>query len=113
MKSISYTILRLGLGATFIWIGYLVFQSPVGWGTLIAPWIVDILPFPLASIMLATAIFDLIIGLLLIVNFWTRLAAALAALHLLTIIIAVFGNQGIAARDLGLFAASLSLALKN
>lgn len=113
MRSISYTVLRLGLGATFIWIGFLIFQNPAGWEAFITPWIKDILPLPLATTMTATAVFDIIIGLLLIVNFWTRLAAALAALHLLFVIIAVFGNQGVAARDLGLLAASLAIALKS
>jgi len=106
-------ILRLGLGATFIWIGFLIFQNPVGWEAFIAPWIKTLLPLPLSSVMTATAVFDIVIGLLLIVNFWTRLAAALAALHLLFVIVAIFGNQGIAARDLGLLAASLALALKS
>ena len=106
-------VLRLGLGATFVWIGFLIFQSPVDWGAFIAPWIKTLLPLPLSSVMTATAVFDIIIGLLLIVNFWTRLAAALAALHLLFVIVAIFGNQGIAARDLGLLAASLALALKS
>jgi nitroreductase/dihydropteridine reductase len=68
MKISSYHIIRVGLAITFLWIGVLIFKSPEGWGTLIQPWAAGLLPVSLKTAMIATAILDLAIGLLLLID---------------------------------------------
>lgn len=106
------TVLRLGLAATFLWIGFLIVRDPASWGALIPPWAPGA-GDPRAT-MFATAVLDLAVGVLLLMNLWTWLGALLGALHLLTVVVATasLGLSDIAARDLGLMLASTSLFLQ-
>jgi uncharacterized membrane protein YphA (DoxX/SURF4 family) len=100
-------ILRIGLGITFLWIGLLIFRDPEGWTGFLRPWVANLLPAPREAIQL-TAVFDFLLGVFLLANFFTTLAAALAAIHLLLVLI-VSGINDITVRDIGLLAAALAL----
>lgn len=52
--------------------------------------------------------FDIAVGLLFFANWWPKIIAALAALHLLAIIFTQ-GIDGVLIRDVGLLGASLAL----
>jgi len=107
-----YHIIRVGLGITFLWIGVLIFRDPEAWGGYLLPWAAGILPIPLTQAMLGTALLDVVIGFLLLVDFYTWLAAGLAALHL-AIVLAVSGITDITVRDIGLLAAALALLIES
>ncbi len=111
MSTKSFHILRIGLAITFIWIGYYIWQTPEVWGGYLQPWAASLLPMPLSQAMIGTAILDIVIGLMLLANIFTRLASFLAALHLLIVLI-VSGINSITVRDIGLLAAALALFLK-
>ncbi|PIR05038.1 MAG: hypothetical protein COV57_01155 [Candidatus Liptonbacteria bacterium CG11_big_fil_rev_8_21_14_0_20_35_14] len=111
MKSLAYPILRLGLGITFVWMGVLIFQNPGIFGDIIASWATDFLVIDTTTVATIVAVVDVIIGALMIVNFWTRLAAIIGAIHLLIVFVITFGNDATSARELGLLAATLSLFL--
>ncbi len=111
-KNKSQIVLRVGLGITFLWIGYLIMQNPEGWGQSIQPWAQALLPFSLKATMIGTAIFDMIVGILLMIGFRTWIVAGLGALHLLSIIVTM-GFNPFTIRDIGLLAAALSLSLRN
>jgi uncharacterized membrane protein YphA (DoxX/SURF4 family) len=112
MKSASLSILRVGIGITFLWIGILIFRNPTGWGSLLLPWAIGLLPGSLETVMIQTAIIDVAIGLLLLMNLWPWIAAFLASFHLLIVLITV-GITEITARDIGLLAGSIALLLES
>lgn len=112
MKSSSYHILRVGLAITFLWIGILIFKEPESWGTFIQPWAAGLLPISLKSAMIGTAILDVVIGLLLLIDFYTWFAALVGAIHLI-IVLAVSGINAITVRDIGLLAGVIALAVNS
>ncbi len=101
-------ILRVGLGITFLWIGVLIFRDPQFWGGFLQPWVVDLLPVPVESAMIGTAVLDFVMGLLLLVDVLTWLAALLATLHLAIVLITV-GIDVVTVRDIGLLAGALAI----
>lgn len=101
-------ILRVGLGMTFLWIGVLIFRDPQFWGGFLQPWAVDLLPVPVESAMISTAILDFLVGLLLLVDVLTWLVALLATLHL-TVVLITAGIDVVTVRDIGLLAGALAL----
>lgn len=112
MKTLSYRILRFGLGVTFLWIGILILRDPLAWGSYIQPWALKLMQFPLATTMKISGGFDIFIGLWLMFGVWTRSAAFLASAHLALVLITTSGDlQTVIVRDIGLLAATLSLAL--
>ncbi len=108
MKSSAYHILRVGMAITFLWIGVLIFRDPAGWGTLLRPWAVKLLPVPLTQAMLGTAVLDSLIGFLLLVDAFSWGAAIIGAAHL-AIVLTTVGIDAITVRDVGLLAGCLSL----
>lgn len=101
-------IVRVGLGITFLWIGVLIFREPEAWGKILQPWASGLLPIPLKTAMIQTAVFDFVVGFFLLVDKWTLPFSALALFHLL-LVITVVGINGATARDIGLGAAALGL----
>ena len=110
MKKSSFHILRVGVAITFLWIGLLIFRSPEAWGGYLLPWAAGLLPVPMEQIMISTAILDIIIGALLVIDLATWLASLIGAIHLV-IVLAVSGITDITVRDIGLFAALLALMI--
>lgn len=110
MKSSSFHILRVGLAITFLWIGILIFKTPEAWGSYLQPWAANLLPIPLKEAMIGTALLDIFIGVFLLINVLTWLAALVGAFHLV-IVLAVSGIDAITVRDIGLLAAALALAI--
>ncbi len=108
MKKTSFWILRLGLAATFFWIGVFILKNPEAWGSFIKPWAVKLLPFPLKEIMIGNGIFDVVIGALFLINPLVWLASALGVFHLITVLV-VSGINDVTVRDIGLLAAALAL----
>lgn len=112
MRRSAYHILRIGLAVTFIWIGILIYKSPEVWGGFLRPFAIDLLSTSLREIMLATAIFDIGVGILLLFNIFTPIASILASLHLAIIIVTSSFNDVIV-RDMGLLSASIALAISS
>lgn len=110
MGKASFHILRVGTAVTFLWIGILILKSPIAWGGYLMPWAMKLLPVPIEQAMIGTAILDIGVGVLLLVDLWTWVAAALGALHLV-IVLAVSGITEITVRDVGLLAAAVGLML--
>lgn len=108
MMKISFHILRVGLAITFLWVGVLIFKQPEAWGGYLQPWAAGLLPIPIAQAMIGTAILDIVIGFLLLIDSFVWLAALVGAIHLI-IILAVSGITDITVRDIGILAAALAL----
>ena len=60
--------------------------------------------------MLGTAILDIVIGVLLLIDIFTWLAALVGAIHLV-IVMAVSGINELTVRDIGLFAGTVALMI--
>lgn len=110
MTKAGFHILRVGLGVTFLWIGVLIFKQPEAWGGYLQPWAAGLLPVPLSQVMIGTAILDIIIGFLFLVDTFTWLAALLAIFHLI-IVLTVSGITDITVRDIAILAAALAVFL--
>jgi len=111
MKKISYHVLRIGLAITFLWIGVLIIQSPEAWGGYLQPWALKLIPGSLVNAMIATAILDILVGVCLLFNIFTCIAALLGAFHLVVVLSTTFITE-ISARDIGLLFATLALAIE-
>src|SRR3989344_6628976 len=108
MNKTSFHILRVGLAITFLWIGILIFKNPEAWGGYIQPWVTNLFPLPIKEAMLGTAVLDIVIGFLLLIDSFVWLAALVGAGHLI-IVLAVSGINDVTVRDIGILAAMLAL----
>ena len=108
MKTASFHILRVGIAVTFLWVGILILKEPEAWGGLIQPWAADILPLPLKTAMFGTAVLDIFVGFMLLIDYFTWQAALLGSLHLIAVL-TVSGINAIIIRDVGLLAATLAI----
>jgi len=112
MRRTSFHILRVGLAITFLWIGILIARQPEAWGGYLQPWAAGLLPIPLARAMYGTAFLDVAIGVLLLIDWKTWIAALLAAIHLVIVLI-VSGITDITVRDIGLLAAACAVMIES
>jgi|SRR3989344_6371407 len=106
MPGYSYHILRVCLAITFIWIGVLIIKSPESWGGYVEPWVVNLLPFSLKTILLATALLDITLGILFLIDWKVWVAGLIASIHLV-VILTVSGITDITVRDIGLLGATI------
>jgi uncharacterized membrane protein YphA (DoxX/SURF4 family) len=110
MKTSGYHILRVGLGITFFWIGILIFKDPEGWGAMIQPWALDLLPAPVKTVMLSTAAMDMVIGFFLLIDVWTWLFALVGAIHMV-VVLTTTGINAITVRDIGILSGLLAVTV--
>ena len=109
-KDAPYHILRVSLGITFVWIGILIFQNPEAWGGFIKPWAFELLPIGLREAMMGTAILDIGIGFLLLIDAFAWAAGLMGALHL-AIVLTTSGISGVTVRDIGLLGSAIAIAI--
>lgn len=103
-------LLQVGLAITFFWIGLLILQDPLAWGSYMQPWAYNLLPAPIEQVMTTTAYFDMATGFLFLIPHTAFIAGVLAALHLVGVIATSGINEG-TVRDIGLLAASIAVVL--
>ncbi|MBI4155233.1 DoxX family membrane protein [Candidatus Woesearchaeota archaeon] len=103
-------VLRLGLAIVLLWFGINEVLNPLLMAGYIPNWFTNLSPISINSFMILNGSFEILLGILLVLGLFTRIAAILTTLHLLFIIIALGYNE-IAIRDFGLFMAALSLSL--
>ena len=104
------TVLRVGLGITFLWIGALILQNPEAWGGFIQPWAKNLMPVSVVTAMRGTGILDLLIGMMLISNALVWVAALVGAIHLV-MVLATTGLNPVTVRDIGLLGAAIALTM--
>ena len=100
------------MGITFVWIGFLIVQDPEAWTFYINKTIAQLLPVSLVDIMRVTGVVDIVIGVFLVLNRVVWIASAAAALHLFGVMV-VSGVGPITVRDIGLFAAAVTLCIQS
>ena len=107
-KDYSVFIVRIGLALVLLWFGFDEIINSENWFGFIPTWIVSIIPFSLKTFIVINGIFEIIVGSLLLIGFFTRVVAIISAFHLLSIALAV-GYNDIAVRDFGLSLMAISL----
>ena len=102
----SHLCLSIGLGIVFLWIGIDIIRNPDSW----IGYIPTNLPIhlPTTSLLKANGVFDIALGLLLILRMWPKLIAFLAVAHLVAIIVTQ-GVDAVLIRDVGLLGTALAL----
>jgi len=107
-KNYSIVIIRISLALVLLWFGIDQIINPENWFGYIPSWLNSIIPFSLETFILLNGIIEIIIGVFLLIGLYTRIIAFIAALHLLSITIAVGYNE-IGIRDFGLTMMAVSL----
>ena len=101
-------MLRLGLGAVFIYAGLSSLVSPFSWVGFVPQWVGVIMP--IETFLIFHGVFEVLLGVVLISGFFLRIVSILAFLSLLSIIV-FFGVDEITFRDFGLLMMALALFL--
>lgn len=107
-KNYATAIIRISLALILLWFGIDEILNPQNWFGYIPAWLSSVLPFSLNTFIILNGIFEIIIGSLLLIGFYTRIIAFIAALHLFFITIAVGYNE-VGVRDFGLTMMAISL----
>ena len=110
MEKLSFNILRIGLAITFLWIGVLILVNPEAWLGYLRPWAVGLLPISDMRILMVTGILDILIGILLLLNYFILPVTVIGSLHIIIILI-VSGITDITVRDIGILAGVMALAI--
>lgn len=114
MQNIPLLILQYGLGLVFIITSILILKSEDKWMHMLPGWMRKIFPERLLKyLMISTAFYDIAQGIWFFSGFLLGWAGLVAAAHLASIIVTSNRNTIHATyRDMGLFAASLAIAVQ-
>lgn len=104
----SFLFLRCGIGIVFAWIGIDALRHPDAWIGFLPSTIPTFGLLPDTLLKLG-GIFDIVIGVLLVLGAWLKIAAFLGALHLVSVLFS-FGVDQVLIRDVGLLGGLLALA---
>ncbi len=100
--------LRVGLGLTFVFIGIDILRHPTMWLGYVPQ--ETLLGFNQETMLRMGGLFDMVVGTLLIIKAWPRLAGALAVLHLIGIF-TLNGIDGVLARNIGLLGTAIAITV--
>ena len=108
-KGYGAPLARIGIALVFLIFGIDQFIRPEAWFSYIPS---SVLNYGITEggFILFNGLFDTLIGLFLLIGFFTRTASILAVLHLAGIVISM-GYNDIAVRDFGLLIVALSVFL--
>lgn len=103
---LSHFFLRAGLGIVFVWIGIDIFRHPENW----IGFVPQNLPFDFDRdlALKINGTLDALLGTLLILGVFPKVVSAVAALHLVAVLIGQ-GVDAVLIRDVGLLGAALAL----
>lgn len=103
-------VLRMGLAAVFLYFGIDKFINPLLWTPWIPDFVLSVIPVSEFTFIYVQGAVHTILGLLLLLGLFTRIAAAAAAVIMLAIVIVV-GFNDIGVRDAAILFMAVSLAL--
>ena len=109
LDTYALPLLRAGLVVLFLWFGLSQVTTPGDWLAWVPEW-TSAFGVSASTIVLLNGAFEVVLGALLAVGFYTRIAALLLSIHLLFIAYEV-GYNDVGVRDFVLAVATLSLAL--
>lgn len=101
-----HLFLSWGLGIVFLWIGFDILRHPVDWIGYVPAGLT--FGFARETLLKLNGIFDIALGAALFLRFWPKMAAFLAALHIIGILV-TSRIDAVLIRDVGLLGMSLAL----
>ena len=108
-QELGLRVLRYGLVLVFLYFGISQLLAPSDWTGWLPVW-TESLPIAPETFIILNGAFETVLALALLAGFWTRLVAALLALHMLAITFEI-GFTAIGVRDFGITIATAALAL--
>jgi uncharacterized membrane protein YphA (DoxX/SURF4 family) len=109
-KQYAPAVLRIGIGLLLLWFGLTNTVAPGRLAGYLPVWFESVSPITPLTFMVVNGIFELLLAALLLIGYFTRIAALLSALHI-AVIGFVIGYGDVAIRDFGLAIASLATFL--
>lgn len=103
--------LRVGIGSVFFLFGIDKFIHLQLWMAYMPVWLTPYLPMSIEMFMYIQGVIEAVLGMFLIIGFWSRTSAFFCAL-LLAGIVFTLGYNEIAIRDFGLLLGALALSLR-
>ena len=110
MREIAPAVVRIGVAVVILWFGAQQLMNASAWTGLIPAWATRISGLGAATLVMLNGTSEMIIGTLLLLGIFTRLAGLLSSLHLLLITFIV-GYNAVGVRDFGLAMAAISTFL--
>ena len=110
MRNAAPVVLRIGIALVFLWFGWKQLSDINAWVGLIPAWYVNISGLTATTLVLINGWFEIILGSLLLLGIFTKVAAGLLALHMLHVTFTV-GYNGIGVRDFGLSMGAIAVFL--
>lgn len=109
MQTFGFFVLRIGLALVFMWFGTQQIINPDKWTAFVPIW-AHVSFLTIKQIVLVNGALEIVAGILLIFNVWTRIVALLLALHLAGIAFSL-GINPTGIRDFGLAMSMFALFL--
>ncbi len=110
MKESGPVVLRIAVSLVFLWFGTQQLIDASSWVRLVPEFVLSITGMSATTLVHLNGAMEVVLGLCLLVGFFTRVSALILALHMIHIIAAVgYGPTGI--RDLGIALSTLSVFL--
>lgn len=100
------SVLRIGLGLTFVYAASDMLLDPQSWVNYVPKWMEAVMS--IQTFLYVHSIFELVLGLALIAGLWPRLVSFIAFLDLLAVLV-FYGISDETFRDFGLMMSSLAL----
>lgn len=106
-NTVGRLLLRIGLGGVFLWFGIDKFVHPDIWVNYIPSWFPMLIP--VSTFILLMGVVESLIGLFVLIGFYTRTSASIAALMMIPILISLGYNE-IGVRDFGILMLAAGVA---
>lgn len=113
-------VLRVGLGAVILLAGVHKLVDPAAWSAYAAPLVVALWPVSMDATMVLNGVLEAIVGLAILIDSYTTVAAAIVALSLLGVVVdlllaaAMTGKfLDVAIRDVGLTVLAIGVMLQS
>jgi len=110
MKECAPVVVRYGVALVLLWFGYQQLQDPSFWIGFVPDFVAAQSPLPLERLVLLNGAIEILLGVLLALGVFVRIAAIITAIHIALIAYSL-GNTGVAIRDWGLAFAALGVFL--
>lgn len=109
LKEYAPAVVRYGVGIVFLIFGISQLLNPGSWMAYLPDFALNI-EISATSLIYMNGIFDLLIGILLLLGIFTRIVSLIGILHIAGIIISL-GYNDVAVRDFGLLVVLVSVFL--
>lgn len=110
MKESGPVVLRIAMSLVFLWFGFQQLTDASSWIRLVPEFVTSISGMSPTTLVHLNGAMEVVLGICLLLGFFTRPASLILALHMTSIIGAVgYGPTGV--RDFGLALATLSVFL--